>query len=49
MVRKVTIQKCERIAQKAASLDSDVAVAAYVRDQARKIIPEAFDGRSAER
>ena len=49
MVRKVTIQKCERIAQKAASLDSDAAVAAYVRDQARKVIPEAFDGRSAER
>jgi phosphotransferase system enzyme I (PtsI) len=49
MVRKVTIQKCERIAQKAASLDSDAAVAAYVRDQARKIIPEAFDGRSVDR
>lgn len=48
MVRKVTIQKCERIAQKAASLDSDVAVAAYVRDQARKIIPEVFDGRSVD-
>ncbi len=48
MVRKVTIQKCERIAQKAASLDSDTAVAAYVRDQVRKVIPEAFDGRSGE-
>lgn len=49
VVRKVTIQKCERLAQKAASLDSDAAVAAFVRDQARKIIPEAFDGRSGER
>ncbi|HVU64844.1 MAG TPA: phosphoenolpyruvate--protein phosphotransferase [Phycisphaerales bacterium] len=49
MVRKVTIQTCERIARKAASLDSDAAVMAFVRDQARKIIPEAFDGRSAER
>jgi phosphotransferase system enzyme I (PtsI) len=49
LVRKLTVQKCERIAQKAASLDSDAAVAAYVRDQARKIIPEAFDGRSADR
>jgi phosphotransferase system enzyme I (PtsI) len=46
VVRKVTIQQCERIAKKAASLDSDAAVAAFVRDQARKIIPEAFDGRS---
>ncbi|HMN42522.1 MAG TPA: phosphoenolpyruvate--protein phosphotransferase [Phycisphaerales bacterium] len=49
MVRKVTIQSCERIARKAASLDSDAAVAAFVRDQARKVIPEAFDGRSADR
>lgn len=48
LVRKVSVQQCERIAQKAIALDSDVAVAAYVRDQARKIIPEVFDGRSAE-
>jgi hypothetical protein len=49
MVRKVSIQTCERIARKAASLDSDAAVTAFVRDQARKVIPEAFDGRSADR
>lgn len=49
MVRKVTTQQCERIAKKAASLDSDAAVAAYVRDQARRIIPEALDGRSDQR
>lgn len=49
VVRKVTIQKCERIAQKAISLDSDAAVSAYVRDQVRKLVPEAFDGRSGER
>lgn len=48
VVRKATIQQCERIAKRAASLDSDAAVAAFVRDQARKIIPEAFDGRSVE-
>lgn len=48
VVRKVTIQQCERLAKKAATLDSDAAVAAYVRDQARKIIPEVFDGRSVE-
>lgn len=48
LVRQVTIQHCERIAKKAATLDSDAAVAAFVRDQARKIIPEAFDGRSDE-
>lgn len=48
VVRRVSIQQCERIAQKAIALDSDAAVAAFVRDQARKIIPDAFDGRSAE-
>ncbi len=48
LVRKVSIPQCERIAKTAISLDSDAAVVAYVRDQARKIIPEVFDGRSGE-
>ncbi len=30
------------------SLDSDVQIAALLRDWARKIVPEAFDGRTAE-
>lgn len=48
LIRTVTIPQCERIARRAISFDSDVEVAAYVRDQARKIIPDAFDGRSVE-
>jgi phosphoenolpyruvate-protein phosphotransferase (PTS system enzyme I) len=48
MVRSVTIQQCERIARRALSFDSDISVAAFLRDQTRKIIPEAFDGRSVE-
>jgi phosphotransferase system enzyme I (PtsI) len=48
MVRSVTIEQCERIARRALSFDSDVSVAAFLRDQTRKIIPEAFDGRSVE-
>jgi len=48
VVRNVSIQQCERIAKRALSLDSDAAVAAFLRDQARKIIPEAFDGRSGD-
>lgn len=48
LVRSVTIEQCERIARKALSLDSDVSVAAFLRDQTRKILPEAFDGRSVE-
>lgn len=48
LVRSVSITQCERIARRAISFDSDVEVAAYVRDETRKIIPEAFDGRAAE-
>jgi phosphoenolpyruvate-protein phosphotransferase (PTS system enzyme I) len=48
LVRSVTVEQCERIARRALSFDSDVSVAGFLRDQARKIIPEAFDGRSVE-
>lgn len=46
MVRSVAVSDCERIARRALSFDSDITVAAFLRDQARKIIPEAFEGRS---
>lgn len=48
LVRSVSVEQCEQVARKAASIDSDVAVSAYLRDATRKIIPEAFDGRAAE-
>lgn len=48
LVRSVSIRQCERLAKKARSLDSEVAVTAFLRDRARKILPEAFDGRSVE-
>jgi phosphoenolpyruvate-protein phosphotransferase (PTS system enzyme I) len=48
MVRSVTIQQCERIARRALSFDSDVSIAAFLRDQTRKVLPEAFEGRSVE-
>lgn len=48
LVRSVTIKQCEQIARRALSFDSDASVAAFLRDQARKIIPEAFDGRTVE-
>jgi len=47
-IRSVTVQQCERVARQALTLDSDVQVSALLRDRARKIVPEAFDGRSAE-
>ncbi|HLO42108.1 MAG TPA: phosphoenolpyruvate--protein phosphotransferase [Phycisphaerales bacterium] len=45
LIRSVSIAQCERIARKVISLDSDVQVSAYLRDCARKIVPEAFDDR----
>jgi phosphoenolpyruvate-protein phosphotransferase (PTS system enzyme I) len=48
LVRTVTVEQCERIARRVLSFDSDVSVAAFLRDQARRTIPEAFEGRSVE-
>jgi phosphotransferase system enzyme I (PtsI) len=48
LIRSVTVKECERIARQAGTFDSEVSVAAYLRDQTRKIIPEAFDGRAVE-
>lgn len=47
LIRSVTIGQCERIAKKALTFDSDVEVSTYLRNQTRKIIPEAFGGRTA--
>jgi phosphotransferase system enzyme I (PtsI) len=47
-IRSVTVQQCERVAKQALTLDSDVQVTALLRDRARQIVPEAFDGRSAD-
>jgi len=48
LVRSITIPQCEGLARKACSLDSDLAVTAFLRDQVRKTLPEALDGRSVE-
>jgi phosphotransferase system enzyme I (PtsI) len=47
-IRSVSVQQCERVARQALALDSDDQVSRLLRDRARKIVPEAFDGRSAE-
>jgi len=47
-IRSVDIRTCERIADKALTLDSAPEVATFLRDRARKVAPEAFDGRSAD-
>jgi phosphotransferase system enzyme I (PtsI) len=48
LIRSVSIAQCERIARQALSFDSEAQIATFLRDRARKIVPEAFDGRTAE-
>ena len=48
IIRSITVGQCERIAKKAVSFDSAATVSAFVRDKARKIVPEAFAGRPGE-
>jgi len=48
VIRGVSIAQCERAAKRAVSFDSEVQVAAYLRDRVRKMVPEAFDGRAVE-
>lgn len=44
LIRGLDLARCERIARKAVSLDSEAEAAAYVRDRVRKMVPEAFEG-----
>jgi phosphotransferase system enzyme I (PtsI) len=48
VVRSVDIPTCERLARTACSFDSERQVTAYLRDQARKILPDPVGGRSAD-
>lgn len=48
LVRSVRIEQCQRLAKQALSLDNDAQVAALMRERARKIVPEAFEGRLGE-
>jgi len=46
LVRSVSIKDCERVARRAASYDSERQVINYLREETKKLMPEAFDGRS---
>lgn len=48
IVRSVEIEQCERLARRVGSFDSERQVLAFLREQVRTIIPEAFDGRAVE-
>ncbi len=44
LIRSVSMDQCERVARRAASYDSERQVHNYLKDEARKVMPEAFDG-----
>lgn len=46
LIRSVSIDQCRRVARKAVTFDSDREVLNYLRDEANKVMPKAFDGRS---
>ena len=45
LIRSVSIAHCERVAKRVATYDSERQVLNYLREEARKIMPEAFDNR----
>jgi phosphotransferase system enzyme I (PtsI) len=48
LIRAVSVKDCERVARKALSYDTDRQVLTYLREEARKALPEVFEGRSIE-
>jgi phosphoenolpyruvate-protein phosphotransferase (PTS system enzyme I) len=44
-IRSLTVSRCERIAKKAISFDSESESSSYVLNRLRKLVPEVFDGR----
>lgn len=48
IIRSLGINQCQRVARKACGLDTDREVMNYLRDEIRKIVPDAIGGRSIE-
>jgi phosphotransferase system enzyme I (PtsI) len=42
IIRSVTIEDCNSIARKILGMNSERQVSSYLRDAARKVLPEAF-------
>jgi phosphotransferase system enzyme I (PtsI) len=42
MIRSVTMEDCNKVARKVLSMDSERQISVYLRNAARKILPEAF-------
>ncbi len=48
VIRKVTVEECERLARKIGSLDSDRRILSTLRNELKKKVPEAIGGWSTE-
>ena len=48
VIRSVDVGECERLARRVGSFDSERQVSVFLRDKARSVIPEVFDGRSVD-
>ena len=48
VIRSVSIEKCERIARKVGTFDSERQVLNYLRDELKKIDPGSLGGWTAE-
>ncbi len=48
LIRSVDIGTCERLARKVGSFESERQIVNFLREQTRKVFPEAFGGWSAE-
>lgn len=46
IIRSITLSQCQRLARRVASYDSDREVLNYLRDEARKVLPDALDDLS---
>ena len=42
VIRSVTVEECNRVARKALAMNSERQISSFLRDAARKIMPEAF-------
>jgi phosphoenolpyruvate-protein phosphotransferase (PTS system enzyme I) len=46
VIRGVTFAQCQKIARKVATLETDREVLNYLREELKRLVPEALDGRS---
>jgi len=42
VIRSVTIEECNKVARKVLGMNSERQISTFLRDSARKILPEAF-------